>query len=30
MLSRKAIQESKLKVAFQLFDLNGDNRISIE
>lgn len=29
MLTKKAIQESKLKLAFQMFDTNKDNRISI-
>ena len=30
MLSRKVIQENKLKIAFQVFDFNGDGRISTE
>ena len=30
MLSRKVIQENKLKIAFQVFDLNGDGRSSTE
>jgi Ca2+-binding EF-hand superfamily protein len=29
MLTRKIIQEDKLKIAFEMFDTNNDNRISI-
>lgn len=30
MLSRKIVQENKLKAAFQMFDMNADGRISLE